>query len=115
MPSLRVMIPGRGLKVFRLYKAITTIGRGAENDLTLPDARLADVHAHVQFDGREFHVTSLDVEGDLHINEKRKKKHKLQHEDVIKIGATELLFSVFDEGVVSEGETDAHAAAVTAA
>ena len=100
MPSLRAMLPGRGPKVFRLYKTLTTVGRGEENDITIADPRLADAHAHLRFDGRDFEVTALDDEGDLFVNGKRRKKHKLLHEDVVRVGGTELMFSMFEEGAI---------------
>jgi transcriptional regulator with GAF, ATPase, and Fis domain len=92
------MLPGRGLRVFRLYKSLTTMGRGEENDIVIADARLADAHAHLRFDGRDFEITSLDDDGDLFVNGKRRKKQRLLHEDVVRVGATELIFSIFDEG-----------------
>ena len=102
MPSLRVMLPGQGPKVYHLYKKITSIGSGEENDIVLPDPLLADSHAHVHFDGRDFNVTSIDKNGDLHVNGKRRKKHRLIHQDVMKIGASELTFSLYDEPPTDE-------------
>jgi transcriptional regulator with GAF, ATPase, and Fis domain len=91
------MINGKGPKVYHLYKKITSIGRGEENDISLADPLLADSHAHVHFDGRDFNVATLDKHGDLHVNGKKRKKHRLVHQDVMKIGATELTFSLHDE------------------
>jgi transcriptional regulator with GAF, ATPase, and Fis domain len=102
MPSLRVLLPGKGPKVYHLYKKITSIGSGEENDIVLPDPLLADSHAHVHFDGRDFNVTSIDKNGDLHVNGKRRKKHRLIHQDIMKIGATELTFSLYDEPPTDE-------------
>jgi transcriptional regulator with GAF, ATPase, and Fis domain len=92
-----VTLPGKGPKVYHLYKKITSIGRGEENDICLPDPLLADSHAHVHFDGRDFNITSIDKHGDLHINGKKRKKHRLIHQDALKIGATDLMFSLYDE------------------
>jgi transcriptional regulator with GAF, ATPase, and Fis domain len=103
MPSLRVMLPGQGPKVFHLYKKITAIGQGEENDISLPDPLLDDAHAHIHFDGRDFYVTAIDKHGDLHVNGRRRKKHKLIHDDILRIGSTELTFSLYDEPV-SDGE-----------
>ena len=102
MPSLRVNLPGKGPKVYHLYKKITSIGSGEENDIVLPDPLLADSHAHVHFDGRDFNVTSIDKHGDLHVNGKKRKKHRLVHQDVMKIGTTEMTFSLYDEPVSDE-------------
>ncbi|HZS37087.1 MAG TPA: sigma 54-interacting transcriptional regulator [Polyangia bacterium] len=97
MPSLRVALPNKGPKVYPLYKKITSIGRSEENDIALDDPLLADSHAHIHFDGRDFNVTSIDKNGDLTVNGKRRKKHRLLHEDVMKIGSTELTFSLYDD------------------
>ena len=59
MPSLRVVLSGQGPKVYHLYKKITSIGRGEENDIALPDPLLSDAHARIHFDGRDFNVTAL--------------------------------------------------------
>src|SRR5581483_8030894 len=97
MPSLRVAAPGKAPKVYPLYKKITSIGRSEENDVVLDDPLLAESHAHIHFDGRDFNVTAIDRNGDLSINGKKRKKHRLVHEDVMKIGGTELTFSLYDE------------------
>ena len=41
MPSLRIQIPGKGPKVYHLYKKITTLGSDGECDIVLPDPMLA--------------------------------------------------------------------------
>jgi transcriptional regulator with GAF, ATPase, and Fis domain len=102
MPSLRVVLPGKGPKIYHLYKKITSIGRSDENDIALDDPLLADSHAHVHFDGRDFNVTSIDKNGDLTVNGKRRKKHRLVHQDQLKIGATDLTFSLYDEPATDE-------------
>jgi transcriptional regulator with GAF, ATPase, and Fis domain len=102
MPSLRIVLPGKGPKVYHLYKKITTLGRGEENDIAIEDPLLADSHAHVHFDGRDFNITSLDKNGDLTINGKRRKKHRLIHQDQLVIGATSMTFSLYDEPVTDE-------------
>ena len=99
MPSLRAVLPGQGPKVYHLYKKITSIGRGEENDISLPDPLLADAHAHIHFDGRDFHVTAIDRHGDLTINGRKRKKHRLVHQDQMRLGATDLTFSLYDEPV----------------
>jgi transcriptional regulator with GAF, ATPase, and Fis domain len=102
MPSLRVTLPGKGPKVYHLYKKITSIGRSPENDIELPDPLLADSHAHVHFDGRDFNVTSIDKHGDLAVNGKKRKKHRLVHQDTLRIGATDLVFSLYDEPITDD-------------
>jgi len=106
MPSLRVATPGKGTKVYPLYKKITSIGRSEENDVVIDDPLLADSHAHIHFDGRDFNVTAIDRNGDLAVNGKRRKKHRLVHEDVMKVGSTELIFSLYDEAQAHSSPID---------
>jgi transcriptional regulator with GAF, ATPase, and Fis domain len=115
MPSLRVTLPGKGAKVYPLYKKITSIGRSEENDIALDDPLLADSHAHIHFDGRDFNVASIDRNGDLTVNGKRRKKHRLVHEDVMKVGATELVFSLYDEPQATASTVDLEKTQRTAA
>jgi transcriptional regulator with GAF, ATPase, and Fis domain len=102
MPSLRIVLPGKGPKVYHLYKKITTLGRSEENDIAIDDPLLADSHAHVHFDGRDFNITSLDKNGDLTVNGKRRKKHRMVHQDQLIIGATSMTFSLYDEPVTDD-------------
>ncbi len=102
MPSIRVTLSGQGPKVYSLYKKITSIGRGEENDISLPDPLLSDAHAHVHFDGRDFHITALDRNGDLTVNGRKRKKHRLVHQDQLRIGASDLTFSLYDAPVADE-------------
>jgi transcriptional regulator with GAF, ATPase, and Fis domain len=97
MPSLRIQIRGQAPKVYSLYKKLTSIGRGEENDIVLPDPALDDSHAHVHFDGRDFYIGSIDRHNDLHVNGKRRKKHRLQHQDRVQIGDSEMVFSLYEE------------------
>ena len=45
MPSLRIQIPGKGPKVYHLYKKITTMGSSGDCDILLPDPLLAESYA----------------------------------------------------------------------
>jgi len=116
MPSLRVTLPGGAPKVYSLYKKITSIGRSTDNDVILGDPLLADSHAHIHFDGRDFHITVIDKNGDLLVNGKKRRKHRLVHSDQVRIGDTELFFSLtelpdlvasVDTGEVTERNVEA--------
>jgi transcriptional regulator with GAF, ATPase, and Fis domain len=99
MPSLRVTLPGKAPKVYHLYKKITSIGRGEENDISLPDPLLDDTHAHIHFDGRDFVMQTLERKSEIHVNGKKRKKHKLVHQDHVQLGSADLAFSLYDEPV----------------
>ncbi len=104
MPSLRISIPGKGPKVYHLYKKITTIGSGGDCDLVLPDPLIAESYAHIHFDGRDYQVTTIEKRDEVAINGKKRKKHRLAHQDRMVIGDIELVFSLFDAEAPGEDE-----------
>jgi transcriptional regulator with GAF, ATPase, and Fis domain len=97
VPTLRVTQPGQSPKVYSLRRRITSVGRSPENDICLADPLVPDSMAQILFDGRDFHVTALDRAGEFLVNGKKRKKHRLLHDDVLRIGDAELLFSLTDE------------------
>ncbi len=103
MATLRIRIPGTGVKVYPIYKQLTSLGRGADSDIPLSDPTLAPAHAHIHFDGHEFSVAVLDKNADLHVNGRRRTKHKLTHDDRIRLGSAELEFSLYGEPVSDPG------------
>jgi transcriptional regulator with GAF, ATPase, and Fis domain len=114
MPSLRISIPGVGPTVHHLYKKITSLGSSSENDIVLPDPLIADSFAHIHYDGADYNFATIEKRGEAAINGKKRKKHKLSHQDRIVIGAIELLFSMHDEQPAVEDEAAATVADVDA-
>ncbi len=104
MPSLRILVPGKGPKVYHLYKKITTLGSGADCDVVIPDPLVADSYAHVHHDGRDYNVTTIERRDELTVNGKKRKKHRLAHQDRMMIGGVELVFSLFDDAPPAEDE-----------
>ncbi len=104
MPSLRVQIPGSGATIFHLYKKITSLGSSPECDVTLPDPLVPDSFAHIHFDGQVYTIATASRRHEVSINGKRRKKHKLSHDDKIVIGAIEMRFSLMDEAPPIEAE-----------
>jgi transcriptional regulator with GAF, ATPase, and Fis domain len=104
MPSLRVQIPGRGPTVYHLYKKITSLGAAPENDIVLPDPLVGDAFAHILFDGQTYTIATLSRRSDLIVNGKKRKKHKLSHDDKLVVGAIELRFSLIDAQAPVEDE-----------
>src|SRR5262245_47516583 len=102
MATLRMQVPGKGVKVYHIYKKITSLGRSEEADITLPDPLLAESHAHIHFDGRDFNIATTDCDAELHVNGRKRNKHRLTHEDRIRLGMVELEFSLYDEPVTDE-------------
>jgi transcriptional regulator with GAF, ATPase, and Fis domain len=104
MPSLRILVPGKGPKVYHLYKKITTIGSGADCDVVLPDPMLADTFAQIHWDGRDYQVSTIERKDEVAINGKKRKKHKLAHQDRMVIGDIDVSFSLFDEQAPADDE-----------
>ncbi len=99
MPSLKVFLPGKEPKVYHLFARITTIGSGADTTIELPDPLLAATHALIESDGGGFEIKLVDRHADLWINGKKRGKHKLVHQDRLKMGTTEFVFSLYDQPV----------------
>ena len=104
MPSLRILVPGRGPKVYHLYKKITTIGSGSDCDVVLPDPLVAESYAHLHNDGRDFNISTIERRDELVVNGKKRKKHRLAHQDRMVIGGIEVVFSLFDDKPPEEDE-----------
>jgi len=102
MATLRIHAPASGVKVYHIYKKITSIGTGEDVDVRLHDPLLADTHAHIHFDGRDFNISVTDRDFDLSINGRRRTKHRLTQDDRIRLGSVELEFSLYDEPVTDE-------------
>ena len=109
MPTLRVVTDGKQLEVFHLYKKVTSIGRSMDCDIVIKDIDVASGHCHIHFDGRVFHLAPISRHNKIFINGKRRKKHDLSHQDSVRIGNTEMIFSLYDEPVV---DSDAAATAI---
>ncbi len=109
MPSLKLVPQAGKPRVFPIYKKITTIGRAGGNDVCVEGGGLAEFHAQIVFDGRDFNMSEVDREGDISINGKKKRRAKLIHNDRLQLGDVQLVFSVYDEthSVAPEGDEDA--------
>ena len=104
MPSLRTTAPGRPPTVYHLYKKITSIGSGPDNDVVLPDPLIGDTYASIHFDGQTYTITTLARKAEVVVNGKKRGKHKLSHDDKLVIGSCELRFALIDEAPPAEDE-----------
>jgi transcriptional regulator with GAF, ATPase, and Fis domain len=102
MATLRLQVPGKGVRVYHIYKKITSIGRSDEVDVVLPDPGLGESHAYIHFDGRDFNIATTERDAELFVNGRKRNKHRLSHEDRIRLGIIELEFSLYDEPVTDE-------------
>jgi len=102
MATLNIQVPAAGTKVYHIYKKLTSIGRGEDCDVVLPDPLLAESHAHIHFDGRDFHISVFERSTEITVNGRKRKKHRLAHEDRVRVGSAELTFSLYDQPVTDE-------------
>ncbi len=106
MPSLKWIRPEGRPRVFSIYKKITSIGRSGGNDVAIDDRTMADYHAQIVFDGKAFNLNEVDLEADLQVNQKKKRRVRLEHGDRIDCGKVELHFSLFDEGAADRDDDE---------
>ena len=84
-----------------IAKAITTIGAGPENDVVVPELELADHHAQIVFDGRDFTISVTDGANPMLVNGKKRKRARLAHQDHLTVGKAEMVFNVLGDAQVT--------------
>jgi transcriptional regulator with GAF, ATPase, and Fis domain len=104
MATLKIQLPGKGTRIYRIHKKITSLGRSAEADVSLAEPSVAESHAHIHFDGREFNLAATERDGELFVNGRKRSKQRLMHEDRIRIGNVELEFSLYDQPGADEAD-----------
>ncbi|MEM8610074.1 MAG: sigma 54-interacting transcriptional regulator [Myxococcota bacterium] len=105
MPSLKWIVPQGRPRVFAIYKRVTSIGRAGANDVAIESESMREHHAQVVFDGRDFSLNSVDPDSTIVVNGKKKKKSKIFHNDKLKLGEVDMVFSLYDEGS-SRGDSE---------
>jgi len=112
MPTLRIQLAGgRPGEVHHLFKKVTSIGRSEECDVVIKDPDVALSHCHIHFDGRAYNLAPI-ADAKVFVNGKRRKGHELTHQDAIRIGGVDLVFSLYDDAV---SDTEAAETAVEVA
>ncbi|MBU1219497.1 sigma 54-interacting transcriptional regulator [Myxococcota bacterium] len=79
-------------KVYSIFKKLTTIGKDEANDVVIPDSLVADLHANIVYDGKNYNIRAVQGKNVIHINGRKKSKAVLNYGDNIKIGDAELEF-----------------------
>jgi transcriptional regulator with GAF, ATPase, and Fis domain len=97
MPTLKWFPPQGHPRTFSLYKPLSTIGRALGNDVAVSSPGVAEIHAQIVFDGRDFNLEEVDKTADIQINQKKKRRTRLVHGDRVTLGDAEFAFSIFDE------------------
>ena len=85
--------PGRSReRVVPLRDGVTTIGRGAESDVTLHDSAVSRRHAEIRLADGRAEVVDLESTNGTSVNGRRVDRSALSDGDRIDVGATSMLF-----------------------
>jgi hypothetical protein len=88
-PPATLSVEGRS---YELEKASAIIGRSKESDIRVSDPNVSRRHAEIRQDGSNFWIVDLDSTNGVSVNGRTVKRAKLDHEDRITLGSTELVF-----------------------
>jgi VWFA-related protein len=84
---------GRGME-YPLTASINIIGVGEENQVVLKGADIARQHAGISINNKQYELTDYGSEIGTYVNGVRVTQRFLRNKDVVKIGATELVFEM---------------------
>jgi pSer/pThr/pTyr-binding forkhead associated (FHA) protein len=76
----------------RLEKPVMVIGRSKESDIRVADPNISRRHAEIRRDGSNFWIVDLDSTNGVAVNGRALKRAKLDDEDRITLGSSELVF-----------------------
>jgi transcriptional regulator with GAF, ATPase, and Fis domain len=91
MPALTVKHPGQAPQIVTLVKALTSLGRGDDHDVSLQDASAGDAVVAIENLSGIFNASVVEGNG-IVVNGKRVMRHRLSDGDVLRLGQTELTF-----------------------
>jgi pSer/pThr/pTyr-binding forkhead associated (FHA) protein len=75
-----------------LEKPVMVIGRSKDTDIRVPDPNISRRHAEIRQEGSAFWIVDLDSTNGVAVNGRALKRAKLDDEDRITLGSTELVF-----------------------
>jgi len=81
-----------GGKPYELSRDVVVLGRSRECDITLDDANVSRRHAEVRRENGNWFVVDLGSTNGIEVNGKRTNRAKLEHDDRIVLGQTEVTF-----------------------
>jgi hypothetical protein len=76
----------------RLEKPVMVIGRSKESDIRVADPNISRRHAEIRQEGSTFWIVDLDSTNGVAVNGRALKRAKLDDEDRITLGSSELVF-----------------------
>src|SRR5574341_2275387 len=91
MPTLIVKGPDGHERAIALVKRVVTVGRDAENDVSVADPSLPPTALHLRQEGSAW-IAESHRDAELIVNGRRRPSAPLAAGDVLRAGATELRF-----------------------
>jgi hypothetical protein len=88
-PRARLTVDG---KPYELSRDVVVLGRSRECDIRLDDANVSRRHAEIRRENGNWLVVDLGSTNGIEVNGKRTDRAKLEHEDRITLGRTEVTF-----------------------
>jgi FhaA, N-terminal domain/FHA domain len=88
-PRARLTVGG---KAYELSDDVVVLGRSRECDITLDDANVSRRHAEVRRENGNWFIVDLGSTNGIEVNGKRTDRAKLEHDDRILLGRTEVTF-----------------------
>jgi hypothetical protein len=79
-------------KQHRIEKGNVVIGRSKDCDIRVPDPNVSRRHAELRREGDAYWILDLGSTNGLTVNGRRQQRAKLENEDRITVGSTELVF-----------------------
>jgi predicted component of type VI protein secretion system len=88
-PRARLKVNG---KPYELSRDVVVLGRSRECDITLEDANVSRRHAEIRRENGNWFVVDLGSTNGIEVNGKRTDRKRLENEDRITLGRTEVTF-----------------------
>jgi hypothetical protein len=88
-PPPSILVAG---KSYEVSKPTVVIGRSREADIRVSDPNISRRHAEIRQEGSTYWIVDLDSTNGVAVNGRTLKRAKLDHEDRITLGSTELVF-----------------------
>ena len=76
----------------RIEKPVMVIGRSKDTDIRVSDPNISRRHAEIRREGSTFWIVDLESTNGISVNGRAQKRAKLDDEDRITLGSTELVF-----------------------